>query len=45
MPETCVPTCTVVTASSVPLAETDATIEPRDTAAVATSGDAVPRRA
>ena len=45
VPETWVPTCTVVTASTVPLVDTTLTIDPRDTTSVVTSGTEAPRRA
>ena len=44
LPDTWLPTWTVVTASSVPVAAIWLTIDPRVTAAVTTSGAASPRR-
>jgi hypothetical protein len=44
VPETCVPTSTVSTASSVPVALTTSTIDPRDTVSVVTTGWAAPSR-
>ena len=42
MPDTCVPTCTVVTASSVPVDAIVLTMSPCVTMAVATVGAAAP---
>jgi hypothetical protein len=38
VPDTCVPTCTVVTACNVPVAPTVSTMSPRVTAAIVTVG-------
>jgi hypothetical protein len=45
MPDTCVPTVTVVTACSAPVARTPSTIVPREIGSVLTVGSFSPRLA
>ena len=44
VPDTCVPTCTVVTACKVPVAPTWSTTSPREICSVVTVGSGPPRR-